>query len=859
MPDDTRRDTIEIRAAERQLLVGGKPAVLGARAFDLLLALFERRDRVVAKNELLDVVWPGLVVEENNLQVQVSGLRKLLGPNAIATIPGRGYRFTLPDDAMAAPRRAAPAAMSAPGAAEAAADEPTRGNLPASASMVGRDDDLAGVAALIEHHPVVSIIGAGGIGKTRLALAVAQASALDTPDGRWWVELAPLADPAQVPATIAAAIGVQLTGSRRPGDALGAALSKLRALVVLDNCEHVTDAAADVIASLRAQAPGVRVLVTSQELLKCVDEQAFRLASLALPVTDDLDTASRCGAVALFIARAHAADPRFALGADNVAAVIDICRRLDGIPLAIELAAARVPMLGVQGLHARLDQMFNVLTGAARMRLRRHQTLRAALEWSYGLLTEDERAVFRRLGVFAGGFTLALAQGVAADERIDRWQVLDLLSQLIDKSLVLAEGEGEPRYRLLEPTRAYALEQLAAAGESDAYLRRHAEVMIEAMAEWNRGRWTEPMPVRLRALVELGNVRAAADWAMRPEGDRRLAIQLLSVSWFQWIGNNLWTECLARMAALWPLPPDLPAAAEAAFCLAFASVRGAGERDDVLAAARRAVALYRTLGDTVLLADALLRIGVIGTVRGDVAETDAAIAEAAALVGSAGPARHRASVAMTQGQRALEQRRFADAAEAYRRQAACYREEGSEFGENLALYNLALVSLDIGEVDAAIETLERAIAGLQRIRAPYGLGAARSLMVLARALRGDDEDGLASAREAYQGQINNGADSCDKPLMAAAMFHARRGDLPRAALIAACVLGPNVRGRKQICPMDERLDADVSALVTAGMPERERESCREVGASLTLAQAASIAFDGAPIDAVVRQGTAIAG
>jgi predicted ATPase/DNA-binding winged helix-turn-helix (wHTH) protein len=846
MPDDTRHDTIEIRPAERQVWIGGKPAALGARAFDLLLALYERRDRVVTKNELLDLVWPGLVVEENNLQVQVSSLRKLLGPNAIVTIPGRGYRFTLPDDAMTAPRRAAPA--SSPDALGAAANDAPRGNLPASPPMVGRDDDLAAVASLLQRHAVVSIIGAGGIGKTRLALAVAQASSLETPDGRWWVELAPLADASQVPATIAAAVGLQLTGSRRPVDALGAALARHRALIVLDNCEHVADAVADVIASLRAQAPGVRVLVTSQELLKCVDEQAFRLASLALPVTDDLDTASRCGAVALFIARAHAADPRFALAADNVAAVIDICRRLDGIPLAIELAAARVPMLGVQGLHARLDQMFNVLTGAARMRLRRHQTLRAALEWSFGLLSEDERAVFRRLGVFAGGFTLALAQGVSADERIDRWQVLELLSQLIDKSLVVAEGEGEPRYRLLEPTRAYALEQLAAAGESAAWLRRHAEVMAEAMAEWHRGRWTMPMPERIRGLVELGNVRAAADWATRPEGDRRLAIRLLSVAWFQWIGNNLWTECLSRMAALWPLPDDLPAAEEAAFCLGFASVRGAGQRDDVLQAARRAVELYRALGDTPMLAEALLRIGVIGCTRSDVAETDAAIAEAAALVGSAGPARRRASVAMVQGLRALDQRRFADAADAYRRQAACYREESSEFGEYLALYNLALVSLDDGKVEAAIETLERVIAGLQRLRAPYGLGAARSLMTLARAIRGDDEDGLVNAREAYQAMLTNGPQMCDKPLMAAAMFHARRGELKRAALIAGGVEGPNVRGKKPICPMDERLDADVRALLSAGMRERERVICRDAGAALTLAQVASIAFDGAPVD-----------
>jgi predicted ATPase/DNA-binding winged helix-turn-helix (wHTH) protein len=843
MPDDSRPDRIEIRTAQRQVWVNGKPAALGARAYDLLMALYERRERMVGKNELLELVWPGLVVEENNLQVQVSTLRKVLGPAAITTIPGRGYRFTLPDGAFTTTSRAvAPADASTQGHADA-----ERGNLPASPPMVGRDEEVAAVASLLQRHAVVSIIGAGGIGKTRLALAVAQSGVPEVPDGRWWVELAPLADAAQVPVTIAAALGLQLTGNRRPVDALGAALAKHKALIVLDNCEHVADAAADVIASLRTQAPGVRLLVTSQELLKCVDEQTFRLASLALPETDDLDAASRCGAVALFIARAQAADPRFALGADNVAAVIDICRRLDGIPLAIELAAARVPMLGVQGLHGRLDQMFNVLTGAARMRLRRHQTLRAALEWSHALLSDDERAVFRRLGVFAGGFTLALAQGVASDERIDCWQVLDLLSQLIDKSLVVAEGEGEPRYRLLEPTRAYALEQLAAAGESAVWLRRHAEVMVEAMIAWDRSRWTAPMPERLRGLVELGNVRAAADWAMRPAGDRRVAIRLLGAAWMQWNGNNLASECLQRMLALWPLPANLPAADEAAFCLGLASLRGGYLQDQVLAAARRAVVLCRGLGDSGLLADALMRIGVIGCARSDVEETDAAIAEATALIQPTAPARMRATLAMVQGSRALDQHRFAEAADAYRRQAACYREEGSQFGEYLALSNLAMVSLDMGETESAIDVLERTIAGLQKMRAPYGLGGVRSLLVLARALRGDDDDTLMSAREAYQGQVNNGPASCDKALMAAAMYHARRGDLPRAALIAACVQGPSVRGEKALCPMDVRLDADVQALLSAGTADDERDRYRRSGAAMTLAQIVPIAFDGAPL------------
>jgi hypothetical protein len=195
----------------------------------------------------------------------------------------------------------------------------------------------------------------------------------------------------------------------------------------------------------------------------------------------------------------------------------------------------------------------------------------------------------------------------------------------------------------------------------------------------------------------------------------------------------------------------------------------------------------------------------------------------------------------------------------FSRQAACYREERGEFGEYLTLINLAMVSLDQGEVDAAIDVLERAIAGLQRIRAPYGVGRPRSLLALARALRGDDDQAIVHAREAYLAQVNNGPAGCDNPLMAAAMFHARRGDLPRAALIAGCVAGPAVRGDRHLCPMDARLDADVAALVSAGMPTRERDRCREAGMPLTLAQVAAIAFDDAPIDGGLRPGVAAAG
>jgi len=846
MPEDQRFDTIEIRAAERQLLVGGRPVSVGARAFDLLMALYERRERLVSKSELLDLVWPGLVVEENNLQVQVSSLRKLLGPAAIATIPGRGYRFTLPATSIACGAPAAPATGTGEAPPPAPMADTPHGNLPAAPPLFGRELDLAAAAELMRDCAVVSIVGAGGIGKTRLALALAAADGGAAPDGRWWIELAPVNEAVQIPAAIAGALGLQLPAGRSPQDALALALAEQRLLLVLDNCEHLAEAVASLVALLRAQAPGVRLLITSQESLKCVDEQVYRLGSLELPASTDPEGASRCGAVALFVARARAVDPRFRLAPDNIAGVIDICRRLDGIPLAIELAAARVPLLGVEGLQSRLGQMFNVLTGVARLKLRRHQTLRAALEWSHDLLSDDERAVFRRLGVFAGGFTLALAQGVAHDERIDAWQVLDLLAQLIDKSLVIAEGEGEPRYRLLEPTRAYALEQLAAAGESAAMLRRHAEAVLATMTVVDAARWTAPSAERQRSLAELGNLRAALDWVMSPDGDRLLACRLLARGWFMWVGNDLSAEGLERMLRLWPLPEGLQAEDEAAFCLALATLRGGFRRSEVRQAARRAVDLYRQLGDDSRLADALCRVAVIGLANGDVAGTDEALREAATLIDEAAPLRQQATLAMVHGSRALDRRDFAAATAGFRRQAELYRRDGAELGQYLALINLANVSLDVGEIDAAIDAARCAIDGLRRLKTMSGTGMARAQLAIALAVRGDDVDVLSMAREAFDRLGPSGATF--KPLMAAALHHARRSDVRRAALVAGHARVALAKETASPCPIDFRMQRQLGELAAAADASAPVEAWQLVGEGLSESQAAAIAFEGATLD-----------
>jgi len=292
----------------RLLLAGDTPVKLGSRAFDMLLVLVERRERTVGKHELMELVWPRLVVEENNLQVHVVALRKLLGHPAISTVPGRGYRFTLPvavegDE----PRAAAAVPASAPA-----------GNLTGAATaLFGRDDDLRTLHEMLDEHAVVTVAGAGGIGKTRLAQGVASDRLARQPDGVWWVELAPLSDPALVPGAVARALGLPLENTPDALPAVLAALHGRSALIVLDNAEHLLDGVAAFIGALRQSASSVRLLVTSQEVLRAWDEQVFRPGPLALPAGDDLAAAQASGAVALFVARAHAADPRFVLAANH--------------------------------------------------------------------------------------------------------------------------------------------------------------------------------------------------------------------------------------------------------------------------------------------------------------------------------------------------------------------------------------------------------------------------------------------------------------------------------------------------------------------------------------------------------------
>lgn len=670
MSDPMRFGRVEVRPRERELYVDGVAAGVGGRAFDLLLALIARRDRLVPKSELLDVVWPGLVVEENNLQVQVSTLRKLLGPQAIATVPGRGYKFT-----GAIGGAASVAAADGMGASVEPAPPDRRTNLPATLPVLyGRGIDVAALVDLLRRERVVTVVGAGGIGKSRLAQAAANDVLERHPDGVWIVDLAGVADASWLANTVASALSVTLAGRGPAREELVTAVQARRMLLVLDNVEHMLEAVGALVDAIRGDAPGVAVLATSQEPLHLAGEQQFRLLPLAVPAQDEAACARDFGAVALFEARVRAVDPRFILTAETTPLAIDICRRLDGLPLAIELAAARAGTLGLRAVRDKLDARFRLLSGGTRTPLRRHQTLRAALEWSHGLLNEGERTVFRRLGAFAGGFSMELAQAVAADERLDPWNVLEQLSGLVDKSLVVADAGEPPRYRLLDSARAFALEQLAAAGETSAILRTHATAMLALLRRVDDAFLDgEMQPDRYEAELkpELDNLRAAHEWADGDDGDEAIGLALAAHA-----GSlaDYAPEC-----ADWLMPHrehlDAGGVADEIAARYWCAIAGSGMAHRLpvrtrLQAAERACSLYESLGKPRRMLDLLRRIALCRRSLGDEEGAAAALEQARSLIRSDWPAGMHARMLCLEGQIARDAGRMAEAMIAFRGEIA---------------------------------------------------------------------------------------------------------------------------------------------------------------------------------------------
>ncbi|WP_426437253.1 ATP-binding protein [Bradyrhizobium genosp. P] len=521
------------------LLDGDTPVRLGSRAFEILVALIEQRGELVSKDALIERVWPGSHIAEGNLKFQVAGLRRALGDGRdgrryIVASPGQGYRFV--------------AAISARDDSVADIKVPpstTQHNLPVQLTrLIGRTDVVGKLLEQLATQRLLTIVGSGGTGKTVVALAVAEQLIPAYEHGVWLIDLAPIADPRLVPTALASALTLEVR-SDNPLPGLVTALGDKQMLLVLDNCEHVIKAAANLASEVLKGSRRVHVLATSREPLRAPGEYVHRLLPLAVPaISDGLSgpAALRFPAVQLFVERAAATVNEFELSDADASSAGDICRKLDGVPLAIELAAARVNTFGVRGLAARLDDRLRFLTGGLRAAPPRHRGIGATLDWSYQFLDREEQTVFRRLAIFAGGFTEDAVRAVAAGIDNSRSDVADIVADLVTKSVVTADiGDGDVRFRLLETMRAYAAIKLIESGEADALARRHATFFRELLEKRGNGRAADDLAAA--HAPEIDNVRAALSWAFGPSGDQSVAAALAAASTPLWLEKSLLTEC----------------------------------------------------------------------------------------------------------------------------------------------------------------------------------------------------------------------------------------------------------------------------------------------------------------------------
>ena len=520
----------KLHPARRQLFEGAAQVRLGSRALELLCALVEAGGAVLSREALVARVWPTTVVEETSLRVHIAALRKALGDGQggrryIVNIVGRGYAFVAPvswrpeDEEVLAPGAGAPPSH----------------NLPVRLlRAVGRDDVIAALSERVMQRRLVSVVGPGGIGKTTVALAVAERLIGAFAHGLCFIDLAPVSAPEAVIATLLSALGA---GAPAHGSvqALCDALRARQLLIVLDNCEHQVDAVAALADALIQAADGVHILATSREPLNVEGEAVHRLQGLASPdplEAVDAEEALRFAAVQLFVERACAGSDAFALSEANLVPVLQLCHRLDGIPLAIELAAGRVGVLGVRGVLEALDSSPGLLGRGKRNAPSRHRTIAAMLDWSYRLLTEDEQRVLCALAVFRRAFSLGSACAVAAGDGLAAGPAGECLMNLVDKSLIASDASGDAvRYRLLETTKAYAAERLMEGESEHAVRSRHAEHMRDrytrAEADWDamsRGEWI--------AIYGdgLDDVRAALGWSFGSHGDASTGVALTTVA-----------------------------------------------------------------------------------------------------------------------------------------------------------------------------------------------------------------------------------------------------------------------------------------------------------------------------------------
>ena len=739
-------------AAERLLEKSDEPLQLGGRALDILITLVERAGEVVTRKELISRVWPDVIVEEANLRVHVAGLRKALGDGHdgaryVANVPGRGYCFVAPVTRSASQRALLQAR---PPVTDRLRKLPAR-----LTRMIGRDDTVRALSAELMTRRFVSIVGPGGMGKTTVAVWIAHALIDDFAGAVFFVDLGALTDPGLVPTAVASALGFMMQ-AQDPILSLLTFLGERRVLLVLDNCEHVIDAAAALAERVVSDAPRANILATSREALRVEGEHVHLLYPLDRPLDEVGLTASEAlkfSAVQLFMERAAASGNRAELSDADAPVVARICRRLDGIALAVELAAGRVSSHGIRGTAELLDNRFKLLWQGRRTALPRHQTLNAMLDWSYNLLGQRDKLVLCRLSVFVGVFTLKAALSVAGADANDA-DAADAVASLVAKSLISTSTIGESTYyRLLDTTQAYAADKLAECGEVDTIARRHAvyysnylghdEVIQSKFSEHNLSGYSP----------HIGNVRAALEWAFSDRGDIAVGVELAACAAPLFVGLSLLDECRSwcEQALATLDEPGRGTRREMILqeALALSSMFTKGNSDEVRAAIERGLALAETFEDRDRQLQLLFGLNIFFTRIGDFRGSLTVAEKGVAVVGAV---KNPAGLVMTDWMLGVAHHLVGNQAAAQR-----HCERGMAKAIELGQFNANFFGYD------------------HRIRA---------LVTLARALwlRGFSEQALRTARQAI-----DEADRRDHPvsvcisLIYAGTVFLWRGDLERAA------------------------------------------------------------------------------
>lgn len=835
-----RIGTFELYPTERMLRIAGNPVDLGARAFDLLLMLVENQGRLVTKTALIERVWPNVIVDENNLPAQIASLRRVLGAGAIRTIPGFGYRLELTVSGPATASRVA-ASMTTPAAELPRLSVPRRVWPNRLGALIGRDRELQDLQEALERACLVTIVGIAGVGKTRIAREIHARESEMTGAAVAWVSLQTIRGTERIPSTIALALGLSLPEDVNGFAALSQALAEVPVTLILDGAEQFGHALATPLADFVSRTRGVRALVTSQAPLGVPGETVYRLAVLPVPARGTApEDAVRFAAVQLFAERAAAADRRFELSPANASAVSEICRRLDGNPLALELAAARVPGLGLNSLLERLDDRFRLLKAPGESLDPRHGALHAAFDWSYGLLTPAEQRVFDRLGAFAGSFSLNAAARCVADETIDTSTAIDLIGRLVDRSLVTVLPVDPPRYALLETARLFAVGRLSAAHALTAAQDRMSATMLHLLDAAYQEYWSLDEAIWLhRYEPELDNVRAAIDWAIA--NDHARGVALFGSAWPLFVETDLGAEGRNRFAQTVALLSDaLPQARVGRFWEAVATYESTRQCDRARYAAELAAKMHSAAGDHRAHYYALTLLAF--NWRGDDAAARAAFDMARRLEDPAWPARLLTHGALTEGALFLSVGQFGDARVAYRR-AVRLALTMSERQALAATVNIVELDTACGDTVSALQ-LGRPLAlslrhsGRRETRFEL-LGATFSALLIA----GDIDEARTTAAELYELALRIDTGKLYSVLDAMAFLVCADRRYDAAARIAACSdLARETHGQTRRRPTELRMRASVGAILEERLGPTWRAGAAEIREPLDESGACSLAL-----------------